>query len=188
MTHPTREPPAAPPVELLDACRQGDRQAFGRLFDLLRDRVYATALHICGDRAAAADVTQDVFVKVFTRLPQFDGRAAFTTWLYRIVVNTAVDQQRASRRFVAMEDPMPDGQRLPDDEYAHVARRRRIAAALKRLPSILRVPVVLRHVQGLSYLEIAAALDLSPGTVASRLSRAYVRLARELADLAPEET
>jgi RNA polymerase sigma-70 factor (ECF subfamily) len=174
--------PAAPPEPLLAACRAGDREAFGRLFDLCRDGVYSVALHMCGNPAAAADVTQDVFMKLLTRLPQFGARAAFTTWLYRIVVNTAIDHQRAARRIVPLPDAVPDRRRPVDEAYARAERRRRVGAALQALPAKLRAPVVLRHVQGLAYDEIAAALGVSPGTVASRLSRAHARLARLLAE------
>lgn len=182
---------SGPPVELSDdllaACRAGDREAFGRLFDSCRDRVYSTAVHLCGDRAAAADITQDVFVKVFTRLPQFEARSSFTTWLYRIVVNTVIDHQRAARCVVPIEEAMPEPDLQAVDAYTRLQRRRRIEAALQALPDSLRVPVVLRYVQGLRYDEIAEALGISPGTVASRLSRAHARLAHDLADLAPEE-
>ena len=176
----------SPPETIIAACRAGDREAFARLFDLCRDGVYAVALHMCGEPAAAADVTQDVFMKLLTRLPQFGARAAFTTWLYRIVVNTAIDHQRSRRRVAPLPETLPDTRRPADDEYARAERRERIAAALQALPAKLRAPLVLRHVEGLAYHDIAGALGISPGTVASRLSRAHARLARELADLAPE--
>jgi len=173
----------SPPEPLIAACCAGDRDAFARLFDLCRDRVYAVALHMSGDPSAAADVTQDVFMKLLTRLPQFDARAAFTTWLYRIAINTAIDHQRRSRRVVPLPAALPDGRPPADDEYARAERKRRIGAALRALPVKLRAPLVLRHVEGLAYDEIATALGISAGTVASRLSRAHARLARELADL-----
>lgn len=143
---------------------------------------------MCGNRAAAADVTQDVFMKLFTRMPQFESRAAFTTWLYRIVVNTAIDHQRASRRTEPLADTFLAPLRPADEEYARLERRARIHAALQTLPPSLRAVAVLRHVEGLAYEEIAAALQVSIGTVASRLSRAHARLARVLADLAPQES
>jgi RNA polymerase sigma-70 factor (ECF subfamily) len=173
-------PAIIPPDDLLSACRGGDREAFARLFDLCRDRVYAVALGICGDRAAAADVSQEVFMKLLTRLPQFDGRASFTTWLYRIAVNAAVDHQRAMRRVVPLPETLEDGRRVEED-YARREQRRRVERAVLGLPPKLRAPLVLRHVEGLAYGEIAAALGISAGTVASRLSRAHARLARELA-------
>ena len=167
--------------ELLAACRAGDREAFGRLFDLCRDRVYAIALGICGDRAAAADVSQEVFMKLLTRMAQFEGRARFTTWLYRMVVNAAVDERRASHRLTSLPDTLPDSRRH-DDDYERTERRGKIERAVQSLPVKLRTPLVLRHVEGLAYDEIARVLKLSAGTVASRLSRAHARLARELAE------
>jgi RNA polymerase sigma-70 factor (ECF subfamily) len=173
-------PALIPSDDLIAACRGGDREAFGRLFDLCRDRVYAVALGVCGDRAAAADVSQEVFMKLLTRLPQFDGRAAFSTWLYRIAVNTAVDHQRAKRRTVPLPKKLEDTHRV-DDEYARRERRRRLERAVQALPPKLRAPLVLRHVEGLAYGEIAVVLGISAGTVASRLSRAHARLAHDLA-------
>lgn len=174
------------PDELLAACRAGDRDAFGELFDRCRDRVYSTALHVCGDPSAAADVAQEVFLKLFARLPQFDSRSTFTTWLYRVTVNAAIDHRRAIRPSVPLEDAMPDQTNLHVDPYVRLQRRRRIEGALVALPETLRVPVVLRHAQGLSYQEIAEVLQVSIGTVASRLSRAHARLASDLRDLGPE--
>jgi RNA polymerase sigma-70 factor, ECF subfamily len=171
--------PFIPSDDLLSACRAGDREAFGRLFDLCRDRVYAVALGICGDRAAAADVSQEVFMKLLTRLPQFDGRASFPTWLYRIAVNTAIDHQRAAKRIVPLPETLEDRRRVEDD-YARREQRRRVERAVLDLPPTLRTPLVLRHLEGLAYAEIAHVLGISLGTVASRLSRAHARLAREL--------
>ena len=167
------------PSELLSACRAGDREAFGRLFDMCRDRVYAIALGIAGDRAMAADASQEVFMKLLTRLPQYDGRASFATWLYRIVVNAAIDQRRATRRLVPLPETLESGSKM-DDEYARRERQARVERAVQALPMKLRGPLVLRHVEGLAYQEIAQVLGLSTGTVASRLSRAHARLAREL--------
>ena len=169
-----------PPADLIAACRAGDREAFGRLFDLCRDRVYSVALGICGERAAAADVSQEVFMKLLTRITQFEGRASFATWLYRMTVNAAVDHQRAGRRATALPDDVVDLRRH-DHDYERAERRRRVERAVQALPARLRAPLVLRHIEGLSYNEIAAVLDLSAGTVASRLSRALTRLSRELA-------
>jgi RNA polymerase sigma-70 factor (ECF subfamily) len=167
------------PNDLLNACRAGDRDAFAQLFDACRDRVYAIALGIANDRNVAADVSQEVFMKLLTRLPQFDGRANFATWLYRIVVNTAIDHQRRSRRTVALPETLEDSRRQ-DEDYAQRERNARVERAVHALPAKLRSPLVLRHIEGLAYNEIARVLGVSVGTVASRLSRAHARLAREL--------
>ena len=169
-----------PSSDLLAACRTGDREAFSQLFELCRDRVYAVALSVCADRALAADVSQEVFMKLLTRLSQFEGRASFATWLYRLVVNTAVDHQRAERRVWPLPADIEDVRRQ-DRDYERAERKRRVEAAVRALPEALRTPLVLRHVEGLAYAEIAAVLSISIGTVASRLSRAHARLARDLA-------
>ena len=169
-----------PPADLLAACRAGDREAFGRLFDLCRDRVYSVALGICGDRAVAADVSQEVFMKLLTRISQFEGRASFMTWLYRMTVNAAVDHQRAARRSTELPEDLADVRRH-DHDYERAERKRQVERAVQALPDKLRAPIVLRHVQGLSYADIAKVLDISAGTVASRLARGLARLSRELA-------
>jgi RNA polymerase sigma-70 factor (ECF subfamily) len=165
--------------ELLRACRAGDREAFGQLFDICRHRVYAIAYGICNDRAAAADVSQEVFMKLWSRLSQFDHRASFATWLYRIAVNTAIDHQRARRESLPLPETLEDSRRL-DDDFAQRQRRARVERAVQALPLKLRSPLVLRHVEGLAYSEIARVLGVSTGTVASRLSRAHARLERDL--------
>lgn len=172
--------PLDPLDDLLTACRAGDREAFGRLFDLCRDRVYGIALGISGDRTAAADVSQEVFMKLLTRIAQFEGRASFATWLYRMVVNTAVDHQRGSRRITPLPETLEDTRRH-DHDYERAEQRRRVKRAVRSLPAKLRAPLVLRHVEGLAYAEIAKVLGVSAGTVASRLSRAQTRLSRLLA-------
>ena len=168
-----------PPADLLAACQAGDREAFGRLFELCRDRVYSIALGICGDRGVAADVSQEVFMKLITRISQFEGRASFATWLYRMTVNTAVDHQRAARRATELSEDLADARRH-DHDYERADRKRRVERAVQALPAKLRAPIVLRHIEGLSYADIASVLDISAGTVASRLSRALARLSRDL--------
>src|SRR5690242_8636538 len=92
-------------ASLITACRQGDRQAFRALFDAWKDRVYAiavSALH--GDRTAAEDITQEVFVRVFTRIGQFRNEAEFSTWLHRLTVNACIDELRKRKRLVPLDD------------------------------------------------------------------------------------
>jgi RNA polymerase sigma factor (sigma-70 family) len=84
---------------VIEACKQGDREAFRRLFERHKDRVYCVALYFFGgDEATAADVTQQVFLKLFTRIDQFQGEAEFTTWLHRLTTNACVDEQRKRGR------------------------------------------------------------------------------------------
>src|SRR5205823_203898 len=96
----------------LEACRQGDREAFRRLFDTYQETVYSIALHFLhGDEAAAEDITQEVFVRLFTRIRQYRGEAEFSTWLYRMVANACLDEQRRRKRFV-----VTDTTELPEEQ------------------------------------------------------------------------
>ena len=180
--------PSEPGEDLLSACRRGDREAFGRLFAATCDYVHGVALYLTRDEDAAADLTQEVFLRVLTRIRQFEGRSAFRTWLFRIAVNAARDARRRRRPSVALEDAhaaLPAS--APSIETAMLARDRdaRVRAALAALPHRLREPLVLRYVGGLTYAEIGEALALRPGTVASRLSRALLRLGQDLPEEAP---
>ena len=85
-------------VEIVAACRSGDRDAFRALYDIYKDRVYSIALYFFhGDRVAASDVAQQVFLKLMTSMSQFRGDAEFSTWLYRLVVNACMDAARRRR-------------------------------------------------------------------------------------------
>ena len=164
------------PQALLDACRNGDRDAFGELFDLCRDRVYAIALHYTGEPAAAADVTQDVFMRLFSRLTQFRGQCAFMTWLYRIVANAALDYRRSRARLAPLDEATTFASvaAMQSDEVERRQNASQVRAALATLRPKLRIALVLRYVEELSYEEIGEVLGASSGTVASRLSRAHV--------------
>jgi RNA polymerase sigma-70 factor (ECF subfamily) len=182
-------PPARVTPDMLEACRRGDPEAFDRLVAACRDRVYSLAWHLSGSQSAADDIAQDVFVKLLTRIGQFRREAEFTTWLYRIVANTAIDYQRASRRLVPVEEGEPSAVWQAPQQEERLSRAQtaaRVRDALARIRPRFRTPLVLRYVEGLSYQEIARVLRISPGTVASRLSRGQLQLGRALRDLAPD--
>jgi RNA polymerase sigma-70 factor, ECF subfamily len=172
---------------LLEACERGESEAFARLFEGYKDRVYAVALRLSGDPVEAADLTQEVFLKLLTRVHQFRSEARFGTWLYRVVVNTFLDGRKARRPSVPLEEATLGmaGVQPPQQEEAaaQAALVRAVERSLARLDGAFRAPLVLRYVGGLSYAEIAEALQLSPGTVASRISRGLRDLGRELSPL-----
>jgi RNA polymerase sigma-70 factor (ECF subfamily) len=174
--------------DLIDGCRQGHPAAQRQVFDTYRDRVYSIALHyLKGDDAGALDVTQDVFVRAFRALPQFRAEARLSTWLYRVVVNACLDELRRRRKVLYFGDvPASLHPAIAPDEPNDLDAD--VKAALARLSPTLRLTVLLRHFEDLSYDEMAEALGCSPGTVASRLSRAHAALARDLAHRRPEST
>jgi RNA polymerase sigma-70 factor (ECF subfamily) len=175
-------------AEIIDSCRAGDRDAFRVLYDIYKDRVYSISLYFFhGDEGIAADVTQQVFLKLITTIGQYKGDAAFSTWLYRLVVNACQDAARR-RKSAALAVPPERLEALPvpgsqEDECAGRQIAGLVRAAVSALPPKFRIAVLLRYFDDLSYQEMAAALDCSMGTVASRLSRGHRMLADLLKDL-----
>jgi RNA polymerase sigma-70 factor, ECF subfamily len=170
---------------LIERCQAGDAEAFEALFELHGDRVFNIAYGLLGDRAAAVDLTQEVFVKLLTRIRQFRFDSAFETWLYRIVVNAFYDQRRAPR-WEPLTAPLLRRMTVAPSQQAQLERKeleREVRKAVASLRPKLRVPVVLRYLSGLSYEEVAAALNVSAGTVASRLNRAHLKLAEKMKHL-----
>jgi len=172
------------------ACQRGDREALRVLFEEYKDRVYSIAIYsLSGDEMAAADVTQQVFLKLITRIGQFRGDAEFATWLYRLVVNTCHDEHRKQKRFVALADSFLQtraADESPRKRYARKELAGRIQLAVAELRPKLRWPILLKYVEDLSYEEIAKVLNCSKGTVASRLNRAHKALGRRLSHLKDE--
>jgi len=168
----------------ITACQQGDRAALRVLFEEYKDRVYSIAIYsMSGDEMAAADVTQQVFLKLMTRINQFRGDSEFATWLYRLVINTCHDEHRKRRRFVSLADAFLESRASGESPRARYARKEvsgRVQSAIAELKPKLRWPILLRYVDDMSYEEIAAVLGCSKGTVASRLNRAHKALGRKL--------
>jgi RNA polymerase sigma-70 factor, ECF subfamily len=173
--------------ELVAACQRGEREAFRALFEIYRDRIYSIALRYAGDEAAAMDIAQDTFLKLFGSIQHFRGDAAFQTWIYRLVVNSCFDYKRRTRRLVPLATGFLATLRASADSLADLLRsevRASVRSAVDRLSPSLRMVVVLRYTEGLSYEEIAVVLGCSQGTVASRLNRAHKALGRRLSHLA----
>ena len=170
---------------IIEACQQGDRQAFHALFDAYKDRVYSFALHFLGgDTASAEDVTQEVFLRLFTRIGQYRNESEFATWLRRVVANVCIDEQRRRRRFLpCSEDHLAQRLQSPEQDIQRAEVARAVQAALADLNPDMRATVLLKHFDDLSYDEIATALRCSKGTIASRLHRCHKILARKLAYL-----
>lgn len=174
-------------ADLIEACKQGDRAAFHSLFVIYKDKVYSIAYHYAGEEAMARDVTQQVFLKLFTSINQFRQDSEFTTWLYRIVANTCVDEQRKRRRFVPFSPEIEVSKMSARGSQEESYQRRQMAdsvrSAIAELSPKLRLPILLKYVEGLSYDEIAEALGCSIGTVSSRLNRGHKMLAKKLGHL-----
>ena len=173
---------------VIEACRQGDRDAFQVLFETYKDKVFSIAVYSTGgDRAVADDVTQQIFLKLFTAIRQFRGDSEFTTWLYRLVVNACLDERRRRKRWLpwseteamtSRSEKKPQEQRFDRIEIAAAVQQ-----AIAELKPKFRLPILLKYIEGLSYDEIACVMGCSKGTVASRLNRGHSQLAKRLAHL-----
>lgn len=173
---------------VIEACKLGDREAFRQLFEQHKGRVYSVALYFFGgDEATAGDVTQQVFLKLFTRISQFNGESELTTWLYRLTTNACVDEQRKRRRFLQFGEGADVNEMRAIGSHEEGLARAEVAESVKRavaaLKPKLRVVMLLKYFEEMSYEEIASVLGLSKGTVASRLNRGHKALARRLAPL-----
>lgn len=178
----------------VERAQRGDREAFAELVRKYQRRVYSTAFHITGNHGDADDVAQDAFIRAFRGLPRFDGQSAFFTWLYRIVVNVALNAVRARKRNASepLEAGGPGEHRPtpgidPARNAEARAEARRVLEALAQLTPSLRVTLVLAAVEEMPYREIAAVMECPEGTVAWRVNQARKLLRQKLADVASAE-
>ncbi len=182
MTSPGATPDADPDAALLAAAQEGDRQAIDALLRRHEQRLHAVCRRITGNPTDALDALQEAMIAIVRGLPRFDGRSRVSTWMYRVTTNCCLDELRRRRR--RPTDPLPEVEPAqvggaPEVGDA-VADRTDIDAALAALPPEFRAPVVLRDVIGHDYAEIAAILDIPPGTVRSRIARGRAAVARSL--------
>ena len=173
---------------VIEACQQGDRAAFQLLFETYKDKVFSIAVYSSGgDRAVADDVTQQIFLKLFTAIRQFRGDSEFTTWLYRLVVNACLDEKRRRRRLLpwgeTVEMRNPSEKKPQEKQYARLEVAAAVREAIGELKPKFRLPILLKYIEGLSYEEIASVMGCSKGTVASRLNRGHSQLAKRLSHL-----
>lgn len=174
---------------LIASAMGGDRRAFADLVRKYQRRVFGIALHITGNRSDADDVAQDTFVKAYRHLGDFDGRADFFTWLYRIAVNTALNHLRGHKRSDRLgqagaaagagarpERAGSDRERTPREWLEVGERLRRVLVEIAELSPVLRVTLVLATVEQLPYKRISEIMEVPEGTVAWRVNEARKQL------------
>jgi len=180
---------------LVESLRKGQERAYEELISRFQQPVYVLAIRLLGDSSEAADVVQEVFLKVFRNIGSFRGQSSLKTWIYRITVNEAHNARRwffrHRRREVELDtnpdesrdwqESIPDRNRSPYEEAVNQQRHSMIEAALERISPIFREAVVLRDITDLSYEEIAEVLGVSLGTVKSRILRGREALREQLA-------
>jgi len=178
-------------AELVTRAKAGDTAAFNQLVRKYRARVYSLALHLTGQASDADDITQDAFLKAYHKLPEFEGRSEFFTWIYRITLHRALNVKRDSKRrkTVPMDDPRlvaavaVDAEGDPERATQLRDRYRALLEAFDRLTPLLQTTVVLTTLQGLSYKEAAVVLETTEGTIAWRIHEARRKMAAYLESL-----
>lgn len=165
--------------------------SFDDLVDRYEKKIYNLVFRLIGDRDDAADLTQETFVAAFRAFDSFRGESSAYTWLCRIAINRCKNQYREQDRERTVEGLSLEGAGLedvisaperhdPEKSYEQAELRKRVEQAIQRLPDDYRLVAVLRDLQGLSYLEIAEAAELSVDVVKTRLARARAMLRRAL--------
>ena len=183
-------------LSLVRRVQAGDKGAFDLLVLKYQHKVVKLVMRYLKDPTEAEDVAQEAFIKAYRALPQFRGDSAFYTWLYRIAINTAknalVSRDRSPVAYeinMAGDEDAPDlSNRLRDPDTPEGLAlteeiRSTVTAAIDALPEDLRTAIVLRELDGMSYEEIAAAMDCPVGTVRSRIFRAREAIDRRLREV-----
>jgi len=174
--------------KLIERASGGDPSAFNRLMEVHERRMYAVALRMCGNREDAQDCLQEAMLRIYRSISGFKGQSSFGTWVYRITMNTCLDElRRKKNKQNTSLDGLLDTGWSPQDESAspekHAVQsetRRVLHQAIQDLPEDMRSAIVLRDIHGLSYEEIAQALDINVGTIKSRISRGRDKLREKL--------
>lgn len=179
---------------LIESALRGNRAAFGALVQRYQDRLYAAMLQVTGSAEEAEDVVQDAFVRAFLKLDTFQSHSQFFTWLYRIAFNSALSRMRRRRGTMSLDqareavgDEPVDRVDPPDARILRDERVTSVRVALQRLSDDHRTILVLREMEDHAYEQIAEILQISIGTVRSRLSRARSQLRLELEELQRSE-
>ena len=176
--------------ELIAAARRGSESAFEELVRLYEKRVYHLALRMSGGQEDALEIAQEAFLAAWRGLRFFRGESSFSTWIYRLTTNAAIDFLRRRQRqeggeAVSLDDEdtfleVPDPAPSPHRQAERLELREAVAQGLQALSPEHRQVLLLRELQGLTYEEIAAALELDLGTVKSRIARAREKLRKYL--------
>jgi RNA polymerase sigma-70 factor, ECF subfamily len=192
-------PKIDPDTALIEACQaqtlEGLEGPFRQLYELYKDRVYNVCYRVTGNASDALDASQETFGILFRKVGGFRFQSRFSSWVYRIAINASIDLKRrqSSRRLASLDAVMggDDGEvgvfdfedvsaELPSDVASRRELEQEVQRAISRLSPKLRAITVLRYIESLSYDEIAETLEISLGTVKSRLSRAHAVMDREL--------
>ncbi len=173
--------------DLITYAQQGDRQAFNELVCRHHDSIVSLTYRMCGELHLAEDAAQEAFVRVWQNLKSYKPQYAFRSWLYKIATNAALDSLRKQRPTAELDSlSLADQGSSPEQSAEQNQQAAHVRRAVAQLSEPLRVVLILREYQELSYQEIADALDIPLGTVMSRLNSARAQLRQELLVLLEE--
>ncbi len=164
-------------ADVIARCLQGDSEAYGELVDRYQKALYNTAFRMTGDTELARDITQETFVKAFERLREYRPEHKFFSWIYRIMLNDALNQLKQRRLTQVIETEIISERAAPDEEFDNKRQSERIERALRELAFDQRLVIVLRYFNDMSYQEMSVILSLPEKTVKSRLYSARQNLA-----------
>jgi RNA polymerase sigma-70 factor (ECF subfamily) len=170
--------------KIVRSAQKGDKDAFGILVDKYRNKMFYLAYSMTNNRETADDLAQEVFIKAYRALPRFNLESKFSTWLYRIAINTIKDFYRKESGIerVDLHDQIGIEEMVDiNGESDKQDKLDLIKENISKLPEKHRIIITLRDIQGKSYSEIAEILNISPGTVDSRLFRARKKLKKVMA-------
>lgn len=184
--------------KLIQKAKNGDTDAFSQLIYQYEQKIYAIAFKVFKNETDAYDVAQEICIKLYQKIDQFRFESAFSTWLYRIATNTAIDEYRKQKRKTSheasiiesdesheetLELQIPDKADTPEEAYLRKEKIKYVWDAIKQLSEDHQEIIILKDIEQKSYEEIVLQLEISMGTVKSRLARARIALKKILQEL-----
>lgn len=178
--------------KLINEVKQGDTESFGELVELYKDKVYQVAYRMVGHPQEAQDVAQEAFLRAYTNLDKFDMDRKFSTWLFRIATNVAIDRLRKKKPDFYLEDKVKGtegltyesqlaaDQELPEDQVVNLEMQEWIQSEINQLPLKYRSAVILKYMEDLSLKEISEILDMPISTVKTRIHRGREALRKRM--------
>jgi len=168
-------------LQLIEKAKDGDLAAFEALYRAHVGRVFAASLRLSGDRNRAEEITQDVFVRLWSRIGTFEGKSALSSWLYRLTVNRVLDRLRSERSRELWETQEDEGGwgEVPTGRGSHETRRA-LESAIQSLPDGARMVFVLHDIEGYRHEEIGQMTGIAVGTSKAQLHRARKLLRNQL--------
>ena len=172
---------------LLKRVQKGDLKAFEKIVELYQDKVYGIVYHMLKNKEEAEDIAQEVFIKVYQNMNQFQGKSSFYTWIYRITVNLCFDTLKKDRKMIYLDEKrktengeimveIPSEEKCQEELYEERELQQKIRKCIDKLEPNQKLMIVLRDIQELSYEEISNVTNQKMGTVKSQINRARLKL------------